>query len=103
MCTPAGSVPRLALVATPALRGTGAPKLVPSTWNCTVPVGGPRIDDAGVTVAVKVTAWPKLEGSGEPLTVVVVEMLTGVTVMVTLPVAVLGSGRPLVVPSSRMV
>ncbi len=34
---------------------TGAPKLVPSILNCTVPVGVP---DPEVTVAVNVTLWP---------------------------------------------
>ena len=43
------------LVALPLTRATGLPKLLPSLWNCTVPVGVPLVE---VTLVVKVTAWP---------------------------------------------
>jgi hypothetical protein len=38
--------------------------------NCTVPAGVPALD---VTVAVKVTLWPKFDGFAEEVTEVVVE------------------------------
>ncbi|HUE22022.1 MAG TPA: hypothetical protein VMQ86_10090 [Bryobacteraceae bacterium] len=36
----------------------GEPKFDPSMANCTVPVGVPVAGATGVTVAVKLTAWP---------------------------------------------
>src|SRR5262249_21341061 len=72
VCGPVPSVVVLALVATPLLRGTGTPKFTASTWNCTVPVGVPEPEDWGVTVAVKVTDWPKTEGFDALATAVLV-------------------------------
>ena len=46
--------------------------VVPSR-KLTVPVGVPEPGDAALTVAVKVTSWPKTDGFGDVLTVVVVE------------------------------
>ena len=47
-------------VVTPAVVDTGAEPMmvVPPSRNCTVPVGLLVAVVAGVTVAVKVTAWP---------------------------------------------
>src|SRR5206468_3217938 len=59
-------------VATLPLRGTGEPKLEPSTWNCTKPPGVPRPVIGVVTVAVKVTGWFKNEGLAEAVRVVLV-------------------------------
>ena len=58
-------------VATPAESAAGAPLGVPLIENCTEPVGVPD-PDAGATVAVKVTAWPKREGLPDVVTTVVV-------------------------------
>ncbi len=61
VCWPSSSaVVKLAL---PPARGTGLPKVVPSTTNCTAPVGmpGPAV---GVTVAVKVVWSPQLAPLG---------------------------------------
>ena len=48
-------------VAWPAARVTGAPRLVTPSLNCTVPVGVPEPE---VTVAVKLTDWPTVDGFG---------------------------------------
>ena len=37
---------------------TAEPKLTPSIWNCTVPVGVPAEESTGATVAVKLTESP---------------------------------------------
>jgi hypothetical protein len=69
-----------------------------------VPVGGPGPPNAEVTVAVKPTGCPATDGFGAPVTAVLVERLVpGLTVTVTVPVAVFGSGWPLVVPLPWMV
>jgi len=68
------------LVAIPAANATGVPKFAPSTTNCTVPVGVPLPAGFTVTVAVKVTGWPKTEGLAEELTVVVVAAMLTVCV-----------------------
>ena len=61
------------LVAVPAaFNDTGAPKFTPSTTNCTEPVGVTPVPDAFVTVAVKLTAWPNVDGFCDELTAVVV-------------------------------
>ena len=62
---PADSVAVLPLVAEPPLTATGEPKLVPSILNCTVPVAV-----FGVTVAVKLTEFPNVEGFNDELTAV---------------------------------
>jgi hypothetical protein len=51
-----------ALVALPPDSVTGDPTLLPSTANCTVPVGVPDPGDAAETVAVNETGWPNTEG-----------------------------------------
>ena len=60
-------------VATPLTSGTEPSVVVPS-MKVTEPVGvGPPVDGgAGLMVAVKVTAWPMLEGFAEEVRVVVV-------------------------------
>ncbi len=56
-------------------RGTGAPRTVPSSLNCTVPeVSGVP---AEVTVAVNVTVWPNVDGFESAVTAVPV--LSGFT------------------------
>ncbi len=57
MCVPCASVDVLPEVAEPEASATGEPKALPSTLNCTVPVG---LDP--VTLAVKLTAWPYDDG-----------------------------------------
>ena len=55
-------------------KGTGEPKLTPSTTNWTEPVGcAMEPAELSVTVAVKVTGTPKTAGLEDELTVVVVE------------------------------
>jgi len=54
-------------VATPAVRVPVPSEVVPSK-NSTVPVGVPAPGALGVTVAVKVTDWPKTDGPGAPVT-----------------------------------
>src|SRR5437667_141807 len=62
-------------VADPAVTVTGLPRLAPSTPNCTWPVIDPAYVE--VTVAVKVTPWPDIEGFGEEVTpVVVLDLMT---------------------------
>jgi hypothetical protein len=41
--------------------------------NCTAPVGVPEPGGTGLTVAVKVTVWPKTLGLGPDVRLVVVE------------------------------
>ena len=63
------------LVSSP-LKLTAEPKFGPSTVNCTAPVGG-VIPDAGQTLAVKVTGWPKTEAFAEEESAVDVSTLGG--------------------------
>ena len=67
---PAGS-DEVINVAVPPLRLT-VPMAVPPSSNVTVPVGMPAAGDTGLTVAVKVTCCPYVEGLAEEVTVVVV-------------------------------
>jgi hypothetical protein len=60
VCVPIVSVEMLPDVAQPETSVTGEPKALPSILNCTVPVGVPV---PAVTLAVKLTAWPYVEGS----------------------------------------
>src|SRR5262245_22563265 len=64
-CVPTDKEDVAELVATPPARAIGLPKLLPSTLNCTLPLGVPPVP---VTVAVNVTGWPKTEGFAEELT-----------------------------------
>ena len=59
---------------------TGPPALLPSTWNCTVPVSVPMPGAVTLIVAVKVTFWPEADGLAEDTTAVV--LLAFVTVWV---------------------
>ena len=57
MWPPAAADEMAGLMARPwPSRAMRPPRLVPSTENCTVPVGA--VASAAVTVAVKVTGWP---------------------------------------------
>ena len=66
-------------VAWPELRVL-VPIGVASSLKVTVPVGVPVPGAVGVTVAVKVTDWPKTEGLTEEITTVVVPALLTVCV-----------------------
>ncbi len=72
-------------VATPEPLSATPPQpviVLPPSEKATVPARlGP-----GVTVAVKVTLWPTVEGLPEVLTVVVVEPCAALTVWLTVPV-----------------
>jgi hypothetical protein len=57
---------------------TADPAALPSTLNCTVPVGV-AVPLAAVTVAVNVTDWPEVDGFSEDCSVVVVEMGAALT------------------------
>ena len=58
-------------VATPPL-SIGEPSTVEPSMKMTVPVGVPLPGAVGLTVAVKVTDWPKTEGFADETTEVVV-------------------------------
>ena len=60
------------LLLLPAGLNATVPKSLPSTKNCTEPVGGAAEPELLVTVAVKVTDWPVAEGFKDDETVVVV-------------------------------
>src|SRR6266567_1290433 len=62
VCEPTESEEMLSLAALLPDKVTGAPKLEPSTLNCTVPVGVPAPGATALTVFVKITAWPNTEG-----------------------------------------
>ena len=49
-------------VAEPLLSVTGEPRFTPPSMNWMVPVAVPDPGATAETVAVKVTAWPKIEG-----------------------------------------
>ena len=57
-------------MAVPLVKAAGGPMLLPTSLNCTVPVGVPDPGGAAATVAVKVTAWPNDEGFAEEETLV---------------------------------
>ena len=71
VCVPAEST----LVLTLAVPPESVPVSVgpPLMTNVTVPVGVPAPGETGATVAVKVTDCPKTDGSGDEVTVVVVD------------------------------
>jgi hypothetical protein len=52
-------------VAMPATSVTGLPRFAAPSLNWTVPVDVPEPGAVAVTVAVKVTDWPNVEGLGE--------------------------------------
>jgi hypothetical protein len=88
MCVPAArEVLNEALVTPPVvLTLTGLAALLPSITNWTVPLGVPAPETAALTVAVKVTDWPDIDGLAEELTTVAVVAL--LTVCVREPVLV---------------
>src|SRR6266852_4868273 len=61
---------------------TGLPALLPSIWNCTVPVGVPVPGVVTPMVAVKVTFWLVTDGLAEDTTAVLVLALLMVCVTV---------------------
>ena len=63
-------------MAFPELSSVSVPSTVVPSLKVTVPVGGPG-EEAGVTVAVKVTACPCTDGFCDDVTVVVVFSLKG--------------------------
>src|SRR6266568_5145133 len=81
---PAFKVEVVNVAAPPAFKATGAPRLAPLSLNCAVPVGVPALE---VTVAVKVTLWPKLDGFNEASSAVVVLAFAIVKVCGTLAAA----------------
>src|SRR5207248_5661216 len=52
----------IVMLALPPTRGTAAPRLTVARLNCTVPAGAPTPGVTGVTVAVRMTGWPKGTG-----------------------------------------
>src|SRR5438445_13383268 len=66
----------LLLVALPFTKVTGPPKFTPSILNCAVPVGVPARGATAVTVAVKVTGCPKVDGFWLEVRLVVVLALS---------------------------
>jgi hypothetical protein len=56
------------LAANPPVRGTGLPKFVPSTVNCTDPVGEPVLGAIACTVAVKAKLCPNTGALAEART-----------------------------------
>jgi hypothetical protein len=83
----ARAVLKEAVVTPPALLTlTGLPALLPSTMNCTVPLGAPAPGAVTLTVAVKLMLWPDTEGLTEELTTVLVA--ARLTVWVREPVLV---------------
>jgi hypothetical protein len=80
VCVPTLSVVVGCEVAMPPDSVTAEPKFVPSIANCTVPLG-----DRPVTVPVKVTDWPYVDGLEPDATVVV---LAAVLTACVNPVAV---------------
>src|SRR5436305_6005694 len=62
VCVPAVKDDVVNVATPPAFKADGAPRFVPLSLNCTVPLGVPAPE---LTVAVKVTLWPKLDGFNE--------------------------------------
>jgi hypothetical protein len=58
------------------------PRLVVPSWKVTVPVGTPLPGATTLTVALRVTTWPKTEGFGVAASAVAVEALFTVWVTV---------------------
>src|SRR5215212_9302658 len=83
-CSPGVSADAVKVVTPPAPNVTGAPRLAPSTLNCTGPPGMPAPD---VTVAVKVTSCPAGEVSADEVTLVLVAAFAIWNERVTSPAA----------------
>ena len=81
--------------ALPPLKLTGAPKLEPSTTNCTVPAGVPAPGATAATVAVKVTFCPNTDGVPDDVTPVVVFALFTVWPPASVPLLLLKLLLPL--------
>src|SRR5438093_10557691 len=79
-CEPTEREERM-LVALPLTSVTGEPEFVPSTLNCTVPLGVPGPAGDGLTVATKETSWPNTDGLADEVTVVVVLVFTVTTAL----------------------
>ena len=62
-------------VATPLPFNVPVPRVVAPFLKVTVPLAVPAPGDAALTVAVKVTDWPKTDGFTEDVKAVVVEAL----------------------------
>ena len=75
VCVPVPSVV-LVNVAMPLAFSVPVPRVVLPSMNVTVPVGVPVPATAAVTVAVKVTAWPKTDGLAYEVTTVFVAART---------------------------
>src|SRR5438034_8550146 len=69
VCVPTVKDEVVKVATPPAFKATGAPRFVPLSLNCAVPIGVPAPE---VTVAVKVTLWPKLDGFNEASSAVAV-------------------------------
>jgi hypothetical protein len=80
-------------LATPPLTLTGFPKFVPSSWNCTSPVGVPAPGAETLMEAVMVTLCPNTEGLADEATAVLVAAL--LTLGVSVPVLPLKVLSPL--------
>jgi hypothetical protein len=70
----------VANVALPELK-VAVPRVAAPSRNVTVPVGVPVAGGTALTVAVKVTDWPKMDGLSDEVTVVEVPALFTVWVM----------------------
>src|SRR5207237_7690452 len=84
VCVPAVKDEVVKVATPPAFKATGAPRFVPLSLNCAVPLGVPAPD---VTVAVKVTLCPKLDGFTEESSAVIVLAFAIVKVCATLVAA----------------
>ena len=95
LCAPAGNVDVLQ-GACPATSATALQSVVAPSLNVTVPLGVPAPGPTAATVAVKVSGWPKTDGSGPVVRATVVVELALFTVCVSAPlVAVLKLASPL--------
>ena len=81
VAVPTARLESAGLLALPPERLTALPKFTPLVLNCTVPAGVPVPGATALTVAVKVTAWPKTDGLAEEARVVA--LLDGLTTWLT--------------------
>src|SRR5437870_2079848 len=75
VCVPAASeaMVKVALVrAADVLTLTGPPRLLPSIWNWTVPVGAATPGNGTLMLAVNVTPWPADNGLADDVTTMLV-------------------------------
>jgi hypothetical protein len=75
VATESSDVLNVALVTPAFVDSVPVPKVVVPSLKVTVPVGFPLPGATALTVAVKVTDWPKTDGLAEEVTVVVVSAL----------------------------